>query len=79
MACKCVRCAECGGTGNIWVSLSGEYLGNSRCDDFDELDTCEDCDGTGITETCDDCREWQEEEYDRMFEEEQRDLKRNRY
>src|SRR5579872_2401108 len=45
MACECVSCSACGGTGTVWFSFpgpdrGGKYLGNHRCDDLDELDTC---------------------------------------
>ncbi len=30
MACTCVPCGECDGTGSVWWSFSGKYLGNSR-------------------------------------------------
>ena len=68
MGCKCVTCGECGGTGNIWISFSGEYLGNNRCDDLDELDTCPECGGDGLSEMCDECRERIEEEREREEE-----------
>ena len=55
MACKCVPCRECGGSGTVWYSFSGKYLGNHRCDDLDELEMCNECCGTGISETCDEC------------------------
>lgn len=55
MACTCVGCIDCEGTGNVWWSLSGEYLGNTHCDDMDELEHCDECSGTGIIETCDEC------------------------
>ena len=62
MACECVSCGACGGSGNVWYAfpgpdLGGEYLGNHRCDDLDEMDTCEECGGSGITETCYECQE----------------------
>jgi hypothetical protein len=57
MACECVGCGACGGTGTIWLDFSGRYLGNHRCDDLDEMDTCEDCGGTGTTETCYECQD----------------------
>jgi hypothetical protein len=56
MACACVACEECGGSGHVWRSFSGKYLGNHRCDDLDELETCEECHGSGITEMCDGCQ-----------------------
>jgi len=61
MACECVRCPECD-AGSIWISFSGKYMGKYRCDDFDEMDTCPECDGKGIIEICDECREAYEEE-----------------
>ena len=62
MACKCITCSECGGSGHIWISFSGKYLGQHRCDDLDEMDTCPECGGSGITEMCDECREAFDEE-----------------
>lgn len=62
--CQCVRCSECRGTGNVWFSFPGpgrgRYLGSSRCDDLDEMETCDDCGGSGIVETCDRCQELDE-------------------
>ena len=60
--CTCVSCAECNGTGDVWISFSGEYMGRYRCDDLDELEMCADCGGSGITEMCDYCRDEREEE-----------------
>jgi hypothetical protein len=57
MACECIKCSECGGTGYVWISFSGKYLGNHRCDDLDEMDTCESCGGDGLSDLCDGCRE----------------------
>jgi hypothetical protein len=56
MTCKCVVCPECEGSGNVWRSFSGKYLGNHRCDDLDELETCEECRGSGVAEICDECQ-----------------------
>lgn len=53
--CECVSCSSCGGSGNVWFSLGGRYLGNHRCDDLDELETCEECRGSGTIETFDRC------------------------
>jgi len=55
MTCKCVICGECMGNGRVWRSFSGKYLGNNRCDDLDDMESCPDCDGSGITEICDEC------------------------
>lgn len=68
MACECVRCSECGGTGDVWFSFpgptnGGRYLGNHRCDDLDEMDTCPYCDGQGVTEVCYDCQLAEENSY----------------
>ena len=57
MACECVRCVACGGSGTIWLDMKGRYLGNHRCDDLDEMDMCEDCGGIGITEVCYECQD----------------------
>jgi len=65
MNCKCVRCLDCGGSGSVWCSFTGEYLGNHRSDDMDTLETCLECNGQGITEMCDDCYEYHEAEYGR--------------
>jgi hypothetical protein len=57
MACECVSCGSCRGTGSIWVDFKGRYLGNRRSDDLDELEPCEDCGGSGTSETCYECQE----------------------
>lgn len=57
MACECVRCGACDGTGSIWLDFAGRYLGNHRCDDLDVLEHCEECGGSGISETCYQCSE----------------------
>lgn len=61
MTCSCIPCGECGGSGNVWLSFTGKYLGNHRCDDLDELETCAECHGSGIDEMCDECREKEDE------------------
>lgn len=62
-ACRCVSCGECGGSGTVWFSFpgvdEGRYLGSRRCDDLDELATCPECRGSGLSELCDECR-WSE-------------------
>lgn len=35
-------------------------MGKYRCDDFDEMMTCDECDGTGVVEICDECFELME-------------------
>ena len=66
--CQCVPCGECAGGGNVWFSFGHrEYLGSRRCDDLDEMETCDECRGTGISEMCDRCvyiMEMEEECYD---------------
>jgi len=63
--CTCTSCEGCGGTGHVWYSFSGEYLGNSRCDDMDELEVCDDCGGSGIFDVCDHCRVLEEMDGDK--------------
>lgn len=68
MACECVSCAECGGSGNVWYAfpgpnMGGRYLGNHRCDDLDDMDTCPNCDGRGIVEVCYECQDQYDEDY----------------
>ena len=65
MACECISCPECRGSGNVWHSYSGEYLGSGRCDDLDKMESCYECDGTGIIELCAECQESMDEEYER--------------
>lgn len=65
MACECQVCPECGGSGDIWISFDGEYMGRFRCDDLDELDVCPYCDGLGVWYQCDECAA---EEYEDAFE-----------
>jgi hypothetical protein len=67
MACECVSCGECDGTGTVWFAFpgpdrAGEYLGNHRCDDLDEMDSCMECGGSGIVETCYECQDSQDGE-----------------
>lgn len=79
MACECVRCPECHGTGSVWVSFSGDYLGNRRCDDLDEMECCPQCGGSGIDLMCEECFYAQEEEEERQYLEEEAEEKRSRY
>ena len=56
MACECVKCSDCGGSGSYWVDMRGRFLGQSRCDDMDDLEYCGECGGTGISEVCYECQ-----------------------
>lgn len=53
--CTCINCPDCGGTGTVWFSFDGTYLGCHRSDDLDNLETCDSCRGSGISERCDEC------------------------
>jgi len=53
--CECVMCSACGGSGHIWLDFKGRYLGQHRSDDLDEMESCESCQGTGVTEMCGYC------------------------
>jgi hypothetical protein len=65
MPCQCAKCLVCKGSGVVWFAVGGRYLGPNRCDDLDEMDGCDECQGSGITETCDSCRADYEEQMDR--------------
>lgn len=60
--CQCVTCADCRGTGTVWYSFEGRYLGNGRCDDLDDLRRCDMCEG-GIVQQCDRCTDLEELEH----------------
>jgi hypothetical protein len=62
MACECVSCGSCSGSGSVWHDFNGAYLGNHRCDDLDSLEPCEDCGGSGLSEVCTECQEAYENE-----------------
>ena len=64
MACTCVSCGMCGGSGTVWFDLGGKYLGNHRCDDLDVFESCEECGGRGTVEICDECQDALEAEND---------------
>jgi hypothetical protein len=55
MTCTCTPCSECGGGGSVFISATGEYLGPHRRDDLDELETCPECNGSGVGEYCEEC------------------------
>lgn len=62
--CECARCPDCDGSGSVWFSFGHKhYLGSRRCDDLDELETCEECWGSGLADgPCDYCAERVEDE-----------------
>jgi len=62
--CTCVPCGSCGGTGTVWFTFDGKYLGDRRSDDLDKLERCEDCEGSGIAEECDYCVDRRDEDFD---------------
>ena len=73
--CECVTCPDCRGLGNIRVDfITG--LPSAGCDDLDELEPCDQCQG-GVVETCERCMEM-EELYEQIDEEEERRLRVNR-
>lgn len=56
--CTCQSCPECGGSGFVWWTFAHQkYLGNRRCDDLDEMESCEECRGGGANNLCDYCME----------------------
>lgn len=59
--CTCTPCPDCDGHGTVWWTFGyKEYLGNHRCDDLDEQETCETCLGRGTEDKCDYCIEQEE-------------------
>ncbi len=50
--CRCVRCAECSGSGRVDVRTGG-YPET-------DIETCSECRGTGISEMCSGCELAQE-------------------
>lgn len=73
--CNCVTCPECNGSGNVWISFSGKYLGTHRSDDLDENDECPICNGEGIIQMCREC-EIALEEAEMRYEEREREEER---
>lgn len=64
MACTCIYCDHCDGTGHVWVNYDplGRVIENSGIDDLSDLAECPQCDGRAITEVCDECRDAQDDE-----------------
>lgn len=62
-SCRCVRCGMCGGSGNLRIGLDGRL---NYCDDLYDLESCDECGGTGIVETCDRCQLLRELEPDEL-------------
>jgi len=54
MACKCVNCDWCHGSGHVWITGNGEIVRN-RCDDDGDLYPCPECNGSGLAEECEEC------------------------
>ncbi len=61
--CTCEYCPTCNGTGNVWYDFAGRYLGNSRCDDLDSMESCDECRG-GITDVCERCQMLEDLDHD---------------
>jgi hypothetical protein len=49
MACSCVACADCGGSGNVLVPTNGYPE--------EDLELCEMCGGSSVVEECDECQQ----------------------
>lgn len=54
MACTCISCADCGGSGQLWECENGDIT-KHRCDDMGDLITCSTCRGSGFSEECEEC------------------------
>jgi hypothetical protein len=49
--CGCVKCAICDGSGFMWRCLNGDLV-KHRIDDMGDLETCQQCRGSGMSEIC---------------------------
>lgn len=56
--CQCVSCANCRGTGSAWYATGGYPE--------EDVETCAECSGSGITESCERCDDL--EELERAFD-----------
>lgn len=54
--CGCVRCGGCGGSGRMTVPALGYPE--------DDLESCDECRGIGLSEVCDRCNDLEELEHD---------------
>jgi hypothetical protein len=59
----CKPCEVCKGKGHFYVSFGGE-VSPFMCEDTDESESCDWCEGTGREGDCDRCHELQFEEDD---------------
>lgn len=57
MACECIICPECNGSGTVWYSFNGDYIGYFHSDDLDSLGSCEQCGGSGVSWMCEECQQ----------------------
>lgn len=62
--CECDYCPDCDGSGQVFFSFSGEYLGTRRCDDLDTMESCDECGGSGVVFECYKCQEERAEDND---------------
>jgi len=67
MACECITCPECKGSGIVWFAFGGEYLGNHRCDDLNDYESCHQCGGYGLDFLCDECAEAMDREMEEGY------------
>jgi DnaJ-class molecular chaperone len=56
MSCTCIICGECHGSGTVRVDDWSQPEG------FD-LETCDECRGSGMSEICQECYDWREEQF----------------
>jgi RecJ-like exonuclease len=64
MACECIRCSACDGTGHYFTDMRGQFASIHRQDDMHNMETCEECRGTGIEEVCYQCQLAMDEDYE---------------
>ena len=55
--CACVRCLSCKGLGYFWDEFDYSEQGQMH-------ETCDECDGSGLSEVCDRCRDIEADMYE---------------
>lgn len=62
LACSCSSCSMCNGRGSYSVDSRGRFVPHG--DDLYDLETCEECGGSGMSYECDYCLDQREQDGD---------------